>query len=88
MRRSPGIRPEQGPADGLGSVGALVALNIISAIEAIEPRQAAFFFSITLYLAVFGIWLADFVNSERRAHLVFVAYPSGAVASALIGVLG
>jgi len=72
----------------LGSLGALIALNIISAIEAIDPRQAAFFFSITLYLAVFALWLADYVKSEGRARIVVVAYLTGAVGSAALGVFG
>jgi hypothetical protein len=76
------------PLTILGSLSVLVALNIMSTIEAIDPKTAAFFFSITLYLAIFGIWLADYVDSRRRARLVVYAYLAAAAVSALIGVAG
>jgi O-antigen ligase len=75
------------PLAVLGSIGALVFLNLLSAMDAVDPPRAAFFFSITLYLAVFAIWLADFVRSERRARIVVLAYLFTATISALLGVL-
>lgn len=74
------------PMAVLGTVGAFVALNLLSAIEAISPERAAFFLSITLYVAVFSLWLAGYVNSARRAHLILSAYLVAAVASAILGV--
>jgi O-antigen ligase len=55
-------------------VGSFIVLNILSAIEAIDPQIAARFITITLYLCVFGIWLTSYVNSEHRARQVAIAY--------------
>jgi hypothetical protein len=63
-------------------VSAFLALNLLASIEAIDSARALNFFAITLYLAVFGLWLAAYVNSVRHARLVLVAYLAGAVISA------
>ena len=68
-------------------IGGFLTVNVMSTLEAVDPRTAAKFFAITLYLAVFGIWIAGYVNSERRARGVVRAYLAIAVASALIGPL-
>jgi O-antigen ligase len=60
-------------------VGSLIALNLISAVEALDPAVAGRYFAITLYLGVFSIWLTGYLRSERRARLVVVAYVVGAV---------
>jgi hypothetical protein len=75
------------PMSVVGVIGAFVAINILSMTEVINAGHAAIFLTITLYLAVFSIWLANYVDSERRARLVFAAYLFAAVSSALIGVL-
>ena len=53
--------------------------------EVINPGGATLFLSITLYVAVFSLWLATYVNSTRRAHLVLGAYLVAASTSALLG---
>jgi len=58
------------------SVGILVAgfvfLNILSAAFVIDPPAAERYFAITLYLAVFSVWLATYVDSARRSRLILV----------------
>lgn len=68
-------------------VSAFLALNLIASIDAIDPGRAVTFFAITLYLAVFGLWLASYVDSVRRARLVLVAYLGAAVISASLACL-
>jgi O-antigen ligase len=63
------------------------ALNLASSVEVIDPARAVAFFSITLYLCVFALWLTDYVVSSRRAALVARAYVFAAVSSALLGSL-
>lgn len=66
---------------------ALLALDAISAIDAVSIGTAVSFFSITLYLALFAIWLASYVDSRRRAKQVVVWYLTAALISAALGVL-
>ena len=68
-------------------VSAFLALNLLASIEVIDAGRALNFFAITLYLAVFGLWLASYVNSVARARLVLVAYLAGAVISAALACL-
>ena len=56
------------PLTAFALVGVLVALNIISAMEALDPGTAARYFSITLYLAVLSIWFTGYLNSTKRAR--------------------
>ncbi|HEY0278589.1 MAG TPA: O-antigen ligase family protein [Solirubrobacterales bacterium] len=75
------------PLSVLGAVGAFATINLLSMTEVINASHAAVFVTITLYLAVFSIWLAQYVNSPRHARIVFGAYLFAAVTSALIGIL-
>lgn len=75
------------PRVALACVGAFVFLNIVSAVDAIDPVRAAFFFTITLYLCVFCVWFASYLDSVRKARLVVLAYVGAAVVSALLGTL-
>jgi hypothetical protein len=68
-------------------VSAFLALNLLASIEVIDAARAVQFFAITLYLGIFGIWLAGYVRSVRRARLVLVAYVVAAVASAALACL-
>lgn len=71
----------------IGAVlGAYVALNLVSAMEVVDPGEAGIFFAVTLYLAVFAVWLTGYVNCERRARGIVVAYLIAAVASTVAGV--
>jgi O-antigen ligase len=71
------------PLTAFALVGALIALNVISTVEALEPGDAARFFAITLYLAIFSIWFTGYLTSEGRARLVLLAYVIGAVVVAV-----
>jgi hypothetical protein len=68
-------------------LAAFLALNLFASIEVVDATRAGLFFSITLYLAVFAIWFADYVRSTARARLVVKAYVTAAVLSAAIASL-
>jgi O-Antigen ligase len=68
-------------------VGAFLALNMLSAIALVDLPRAVTFFGITFYLAVFGLWLAGYVQSVPRARVVLRAYVAGAVLSAAVASL-
>jgi O-antigen ligase len=68
-------------------LGFLVALNLLSAIEAVDIGAGARFLAITLYLVVLGVLLAGFVDCRHRARLAVGAYLAAAVSSALLGSL-
>ncbi|HEY7707609.1 MAG TPA: O-antigen ligase family protein [Gaiellaceae bacterium] len=63
-------------------VSAFFALNLLASLGAVDAGRAAGYFAITLYLGVFGLWLAAYVCSVQRARLVLVAYLAGAGLSA------
>lgn len=65
-------------------LGAFVFLNILSAIEAIDPQVAARFMAITIYLAIFAVWFTSYLDSERRARAVVRAYVAPATFFALV----
>jgi O-antigen ligase len=75
------------PPSVLGLIAALIGLNLASAIGPVDASEAVGFFSITLYLAVFAIWLTGYVDSRRRARSVVLAYGAGAVLVALVASL-
>jgi O-antigen ligase len=75
------------PAAVSASIAVLVALNLLSALEAVDAALVASFFATTLYLAVFAIWLAGYVTSRRRARSVALPYIAAATVSALLGSL-
>jgi hypothetical protein len=66
---------------------AFLALNLLAAVEVLDATRATLFFSITLYLAVFAIWLAGYVRSVDRARLIVKAYIAAAVVSAALASL-
>jgi O-antigen ligase len=78
---------ERVPAAVLGLLGLLIALNVASLASAAELEPALRFFGITLYLAVFAVWLASYLRTRRRMRMVVGAYVAGAVASAALSVL-
>ena len=75
------------PKTVIVAIVAFATLNLVSAVEVVDPGRAAAFFSITLYLCVFAVWLTGYVVSRRRAALVARAYVFAAVMSALLGSL-
>jgi O-antigen ligase len=68
-------------------VSGFLALNLLAATEALDGARAVAYFGITLYLAIFGLWLAAYVSSARRARLVLLAYLAGASLSAAVACL-
>jgi hypothetical protein len=75
------------PRAALACVGSFVFLNIVSAVDAVDPARAAFFFAITLYLCVFSVWFAAYLDSVQRARLVVLAYVGAGVVSASLGTI-
>jgi O-antigen ligase len=68
-------------------VSVFFALNLLAAVEATDPARAATFFGITFYLGIFGLWLAAYVGSFRRARIVLVGYLAAAALSAAVASL-
>jgi O-antigen ligase len=68
-------------------VSGFLALNLLAATEAVDGARAAAYFGITLYLGIFGLWLAAYVASIRRARLVLLAYLAAASLSAAVACL-
>jgi O-antigen ligase len=75
------------PKTVIVAIVVFAALNLVSAVEVIDPARAAGFFSITLYLAVLALWLTGYVVSSRRACVIARGYVFAAVTSALLGSL-
>ena len=71
----------------LGVVGAFIALNLLSCLEAVDGGRAAFFMSITVYCMLLGVWAASFVRTEHRARLVLVSVLAVSVVSAVASTL-
>ena len=63
------------------------ALNVMASVQVADVRRAAMFFSITLFLALFGLWMPGYVVSARRARLVVRGYLAAAVFASCLGVL-
>ena len=68
-------------------VGAYLALNLVSAIAVADEQRAVSFFSITFYVACFGLWLAAYVTSSTIARRITRCYVAVAVASAIVASL-
>lgn len=75
------------PSGVFGALLAFLALNMVSGLEAVDTARASLYFSITLYVIVFSVWLAGFVDSAARARLVLITYVAAATISAIIGSL-
>ena len=68
-------------------VAVLLVVNLASMIDVVSVSVALRFLFITVYLAVFALWLTAFVNSSSRARLVVVTWLVIAVASAVLASL-
>jgi len=73
------------PRGALMFVGAFLALNLLASVNAVDAGRVLTFFSTTLYLCVFALWLSVYVDRPSRARLVVVAYLWAACASAVLG---
>ena len=80
------VRPTRAPAPVVFFIGAYLALNLVAATQAVQFTHAMKFLFTTFYLALFGLWLAGWVDRRDRARLVVRAYIAGAVMSSLLGV--
>jgi hypothetical protein len=68
-------------------LGAFLALNLFASVDVLDANRAAFFFAITLYLAILAVWFGAYVDSTSRARLVVKAYLTAAVLSAVLATL-
>jgi O-antigen ligase len=75
------------PPVAIMALGGFMALSLLSAVEVVDYRAAAFYLGISMYLALAALWLSGFVNSARRARIVAGGYLAAAVTSAALGVL-
>jgi O-Antigen ligase len=75
------------PSVVLGLLAALLVLNVVSVINSVSVGTAVSFFSITLYLVLFAVWLAGYVDSRRRSKQVVVWYLAAALISAALGLV-
>ena len=69
----------------LAAIVALLALNLLSAVEVVDARRAALFVATTAYLVLFALWLSGYVASLERARIVVVGYLAAAAGSAVLG---
>src|SRR5262245_271259 len=68
-------------------VSVFLALNMLASVELIDVGRGVQFFAITLYLAVFALWLTGYVRSGHTAQVVLRSYVAAAIISAAIAVL-
>jgi O-antigen ligase len=75
------------PGAVLGAMCALLALNLLSAVEVIDAGRAAVFLATTAYLMLVALWLSGYIASHKRARLVAVGYLLAAASSTALGTL-
>jgi hypothetical protein len=68
-------------------VALLLVVNLASMIDIVSGSAAVRFLFITVYLAIFALWLTAFVDRPSRARLVVVTWLVIAVVSAVIASL-
>jgi O-antigen ligase len=81
------FRTTRVPVEVLALLAGFLALNMFASIEVVDVARAMLFFSITLYLGIFAVWLAAYVDSTDRARLIVNAYIFAAVVSAAAATL-
>jgi O-antigen ligase len=82
-----GLRRQGVSGATVGIVGALLALNLVSAVEVVDYERALTFFATTAYVAVLALWCAGWVTSRRRAKVAAGGYLVAAGLSASLGLL-
>jgi len=75
------------PGTILALLGVLLALNLMSASNAMDLGEALRFMLITTYLVAFAVWLPTYLRTESRMRLAVRAYIVGAAVCAAAGVL-
>lgn len=78
------LRPQRLPQSMLAFTGAFIALNLLSGMDAVDFGRAVSFGAITVYLVLFGLWVAVYVDRERRARTIVRLYLLVAVFCAVI----
>jgi O-antigen ligase len=68
------------PGAVLALLGILLAISLLSAIDAVDLGEALRFLLITTYLIAFAVWLATYLTTQARMRLVIGAYVIGAAA--------
>src|SRR5436190_14883422 len=68
-------------------VALLLVINLLSMIDVVSASEAVRFLFITVYLAIFALWLTGYVDSPKRARTVAITWLGVAVVSALISAL-
>jgi O-antigen ligase len=69
------------------TLGAFIALGMLSSMEATKPGRAAYFLAITAYLSAFGLWVASYVTTTDRARTVLSCLIAVGTISAFLGSL-
>jgi hypothetical protein len=67
--------------------GAFLAFNLVSAIDVVDGLRAAQFLGITIYVLVFGLWLASIATDGAIVRRIARWYVIGAAASAFLSTL-
>lgn len=81
------LRIDRLPAPVAFALASLTVLNVVSFAAAYSIGEGVRFASITLYLIVFGVWLAGYADRERRGRQIVLAWLWIAVFSAIVGSL-
>jgi O-antigen ligase len=68
-------------------VALLLFVNLASMTDIVKGSAAVRFLLITVYLAIFALWLTAFMDSPKRSRLVVVTWLVIAVASAVVASL-
>jgi hypothetical protein len=71
----------------LSLLAIFLGLNLFSSVEIVDAQRGVVFFAVTLYLAVFSLWLTGYVRSSKRARLIVRLYVLAALVSAAVGSL-
>lgn len=81
------FRLERAPALMVALVAFFLLLNVASMVDAVDFSRAALFAGVTLYLAIFALWLTGWFDSQRKARLVVLGYLVGALVSSALATL-
>lgn len=69
------------------TLGSLIVLNVLASGWAASVGEAVFFLSITTYLALFGLWLAGYVDSKTRARRLVESVAIGAAVTSVLAII-
>jgi hypothetical protein len=72
------------PQGAVVLIGTFLAINLLASVEVVDAGRAAVFLSTTVYLCVFALWVASYLDSSRRARLIVRSYLAAALVSTLL----